>query len=103
MRAALGRALLSKYALIRKASALPSSFLRWSSARKAGPQDFAIQPPVFVNSFPKSGTHLLVQLAAGLPGRKNYGTFLASMTSSFWFRERTVVDTCRCIQRFAPG
>jgi hypothetical protein len=66
-------------------------------------QDLAERPPVFANSFPKSGTHLLVQLVEGLPNRTNYGAFLASQTSSFQLRERTAGSTCRFIRGFVPG
>lgn len=37
--------------------------------------------PVIANSFPKSGTHLLVQILQKLPGIRDWGMFLASMPS----------------------
>lgn len=43
-------------------------------------------PPVIVNSFPKSGTHLLIQLIAELPITRDWGLFLAS-TPSVTFSE----------------
>jgi len=55
------------------------------------------------NSFPKCGTHLLVQIAEALPGLTNYGTFLASMTSSVRFRERSPSSTLGLIGSIAPG
>ncbi len=58
---------------------------------------------MLANSFPKSGTHLLVQIIGGLPQCVNYGEFLASTTSSFQFRERSVDSTCRFIRSFVPG
>jgi len=58
---------------------------------------------VLANSFPKSGTHLLVQLVSGLPGRANYGTFLSSMTSSFQLRHRTAESVHHVIRGFVPG
>lgn len=51
----------------------------------------------FVNSIPKSGTHLLDQIVAALPDRVDYGTFISSMTSSFRFRERSQESTIRQI------
>lgn len=65
--------------------------------------DLGTAPPVLANSFPKSGTHLLVQFLEGLPARVNYGAFLASTTSSFQFRERSVSSTLRFIRGFVPG
>ncbi len=41
---------------------------------------------ILCNSFPKSGTHLLIQILEVLPGIKDWGYFLAS-TPSFRFRE----------------
>lgn len=43
-------------------------------------------PPVVVNSFPKSGTHLLLQIVQVLPALRDWGLFLAS-TPSFTFKE----------------
>lgn len=60
-------------------------------------------PPVLANSFPKSGTHLLNQLVAALPQRRDYGSFLSSMTSSFRFRERTAAESLRIIESLMPG
>ena len=88
---------------VRKASAALLRVPRWIARVRAHDSDFAAQPPVLVNSFPKSGTHLLVQLAEGLPERINYGAFLASMTSSFQFRERSPENAGRFIQGFVPG
>jgi sulfotransferase 6B1 len=39
----------------------------------------------------------------GLPHATNYGLFLASMTSSFRFRERSPQNSARVIRGFAPG
>ena len=35
--------------------------------------------PILVNSFPKSGTHLLYQVLKSIPSVKSYGTFITSM------------------------
>jgi hypothetical protein len=64
---------------------------------------FRERPPVLANSFPKSGTHLLDQIVAGLPDRVNYGAFLSSMTSSFQLRPRSPESTRRYIRRSLPG
>ena len=72
-------------------------------ARRTTADQLAAQPPVLANSFPKSGTHLLVQIVEGLPDRTNYGTFLASNTSSFQLRERSPENTCGFIRGFVPG
>lgn len=69
----------------------------------ARPDDYLRRPPALANSFPKSGTHLLDQIVAGLPGRENYGAFIASLTSSFQMRSRTTEETVALIRRSVPG
>jgi hypothetical protein len=77
----------------------PKAFAR----RRATAENYQNVPPVLANSFAKSGTHLLDQIVAGLPGRVNYGTFLASLTSSFQMRPRSSENICGCIDAFVPG
>ena len=45
----------------------------------ASPEDYGQSPPVLVNSFPKSGTHLLWKVATALPSTRDYGAFIASV------------------------
>jgi hypothetical protein len=89
--------------LVRKGSALllrgPK---RWSQVR-ATPDEYLRRPPVLANSFPKSGTHLLDQIVAGLPDRVNYGSFLSSLTSSFQLRQRSDRSVIRYIDGCAPA
>ncbi len=95
--------LSSRRGLVRKGSALLLRVPRAVRARSVAADQQLATPAVFVNSFPKSGTHLLSQLVAGLPDRAEFGTFLASMTSSYRFRERTAGDVARMIQGIVPG
>ena len=60
-------------------------------------------PVYLANSFPKSGTHLLDQIVAALPGAMNYGRFLASMTGSYQFRERSQSATLARLNACVPG
>jgi Sulfotransferase domain len=76
---------------------------KYIESLRATEGDLSARPPVLANSFPKSGTHLLVQIVEGLPERVNYGAFLASTISSFQFRERSERSTCRFIRSFVPG
>jgi hypothetical protein len=76
---------------------------KWLRSWSAKPADFAACPPVLANSFPKSGTHLLLQIANGLPDRADYGAFLGSETSSFQLRERSASNTRHFIRGFVPG
>jgi hypothetical protein len=99
----LNKGLHSKRGVIRKASAL--TLLGWKRImpKRHAAEEFAAHPPVLANSFPKSGTHLLDQIVAGLPGRVNYGAFLSSMISSAQYRPRTPQSTLRFINSSLPG
>lgn len=95
--------LSSRNGLVRKGSAALLRAPRSFRLLTAAPDDYQSTPPVLANSFPKSGTHLLSQLLAGLPDRADFGAFLASMSSSLQFRERTVANTVSAIRTMVPG
>ena len=88
---------------VRKGHSLVARLPRLRRRITADAGSYERRPPVLCNSVPKSGTHLLVQIAEALPGVTNYGTFLASMTSSARFRERSPASTLRRIGQIAPG
>jgi hypothetical protein len=92
-----------RFGPVRKACVFALTGPRAWARMKARPEDYRELPPVLANSFPKSGTHLLDQIATGLPERVNYGAFLSSMTSSFQMRLRSVPNTLRFINRSTPG
>jgi hypothetical protein len=89
--------------LVRKGAAAALRIPRFWQSLLARPDDYQAAPPILANSFPKSGTHLLFQIVDGLPNSTNYGAFLASMTSSFRFRERSPESASRFIRSFVPG
>jgi sulfotransferase 6B1 len=95
--------LSSKNGFVRKGARAALYVPKWLRSWTVTAEKLAARPPVLANSFPKSGTHLLAQVAEGLPDRVNYGTFLGSETSSFQLRERTASNTCRFIRGFVPG
>lgn len=68
----------------------------------ASPVDYLQTPPIVVNSFPKSGTHLLWQIAGALPRVRDYGSFVAS-APSIRHRTRPDSDLERRLQAIAPG
>jgi hypothetical protein len=88
---------------VRKGTAAALRVPRLWHGMRARADDYHEAPPVLANSFPKSGTHLLFQIVDGLPNSANYGAFLASMTSSFRFRERSPENASRFIRSFVPG
>jgi hypothetical protein len=103
MRSMLDQAIYSRFGLVRKGSIFLLQTAKRFMPRNAAQAAFQARPPVLSNSFPKSGTHLLDQIVAGLPDRTNYGGFLSSMTSSFQMRERSDASVVRYIRATAPG
>ncbi|HEX6961978.1 MAG TPA: sulfotransferase domain-containing protein [Lacipirellula sp.] len=93
----------SRNGLVRKGCALALQAPKKLAQAQSRGADLERLPPVFANSFPKSGTHLLDQIVAALPERRNYGTFLSSQTSSFQFRRRSDAEIRRIIAGFVPG
>ncbi|MEX2093799.1 MAG: sulfotransferase domain-containing protein [Pirellulales bacterium] len=99
----LREGLSSRNGFVRKGARALLAIPKWIESHRAGSDSLAARPPVLANSFPKSGTHLLVQIIEGLPGRVNYGAFLGSEISSFQLRERSSDSTRRFIRGFVPG
>ena len=103
MRSLLEQGLHSRRGVVRKGCALTLRGPRRLATWRAKPDSYLERPPILSNSIPKSGTHLLDQIVAGLPDRSNYGSFLSSMTSSFQMRERTDASVINYIRSTAPG
>jgi len=84
---------------------LISFFLRYPRALKrcsANQDSYRNSPPIVVNSFPKSGTHLLTQILESFPGIRNYGTFIASLPS-LSYRERGDRRILSKLNKIVPG
>jgi hypothetical protein len=77
---------------------IPRAYARVSSGRS----EYEVRPPVIVNSLPKSGTHLLMQVALALPGYTTYGTFIAT-TPSLTMHRRSDAALARRVMQLAPG
>jgi len=91
-----------KSAPVRKGRAFLNRIPRAAARLRADRSDYHTAPPILVNSLPKSGTHLLMQIAECLPNTRQYGTFLAQ-TPSLTLRYRSQREVNRHISRFAPG
>lgn len=98
----LDTALARRSNLARKSLAyalqVPRTFHRLSSK----PGSYRSHPPVIVNSIPKSGTHLLMQIARALPRATYYGSFLAQ-TPSISLKRRTQSEVDFHLSRIVPG
>ena len=57
---------------------------------------------ILANSFPKSGTHLLVQILESFPNIKNYNSFIATIPP-IRFKERSQKTLLRRMSWIAPG
>ena len=89
-------------AVLRKASALSKQVPRTLKRLTSDLGEYRIMPPVLANSFPKSGTHLLLQILEAIPGVTTYGTFIASMPS-ITFKERSKLSHIRLLGKMVPG
>ena len=93
---------LLRSAPVRKGRAFAQKPLRYARRLTSGAAAYAANPPVVVNSLPKSGTHLLMQIAEALPGTRNWGTFIAQTPSRATRpRPQAVLDSL--IGRLVPG
>jgi sulfotransferase 6B1 len=91
-----------KNILIKKSFRYGMSLPRRISSLCSTRQDYLDHPTIFINSFPKSGTHLLLQVLLSMPGTKDWGLFLAS-TPSFTFNEITPERLSKKILTVSPG
>ncbi len=87
---------------VRKGKALLQKIPRTMARMSASPEDYRKHPPIIVNSLPKSGTHLLMQIAQEMPGRHYYGSFIAQ-TPSMSLKMRTQDEIDARIAKIAPG
>ena len=88
--------------LLRKLRLLRRQIPRAQRRLSASPEAYERTPPVVANSFPKSGTHLLLQLLQSLPNTTHYGSFIAT-TPTITFTERSLEAHARLVSRIAPG
>lgn len=93
---------LMQTAPVRKGLAFAQRVPRYFARQAASDEDYARRPPIVVNSLPKSGTHLLMQIAREMPDRRYYGGFIAQ-TPTMSIRTRTQVDIDALISRIVPG
>lgn len=77
---------------------LPKALLRLTSS----PSTYVEKPPIVVNSVPKSGTHLLLQIVLSIPGYTTFGGFIAT-TPSMTMQRRSDATLARMISRLAPA
>lgn len=93
---------IANSAPVRRGKALLRQFPRTVTRLTSEQADFASHPPIIVNSLPKSGTHLLMQIANAFPQTRYYGSFIAQ-TPSLTLRERTQAQLNARIDRIVPG
>ena len=89
-------------ASVRKGKAVLQRIPRIIARISQTPDELQHRPPIIVNSLPKSGTHLLMQIAGALPGTRFYGSFIAQ-TPSLTMRERSQDKLNASISAIVPG
>jgi len=92
-----------KYTLTRKLAKYVTAFPRCFSNITSAKSEYKNRPLIIANSFPKSGTHLLIQIAQAFPGTRDWGSFIASLRSSFFYRPLSIVALNRKIKLLAPA
>lgn len=93
---------IQKNTLLRKSHWLIRQTSRRRDSYHASLEDYKGRRPVFVNSFPKSGTHLLLQILQAVPWTTYYSSFLASMPPTP-HRERSQQSHIKRLRQIAPG
>lgn len=91
-----------KSALVRKGSAFALQVPRKIACLRATAEAYQSRPPIVVNSLPKSGTHLLMQIVSALPNTRHYGSFIAQ-TPSLTLKERNSAEIEMRVSKIAPG
>jgi sulfotransferase 6B1 len=94
--------LLTKSAMARRLYGVYLRYPQLLARRGATVTDFQNNPPVIVNSIPKSGTHLLSQIVAVLPHKTNYGDFWTCIPS-YSYKQYSKKTMLKKIQSLAPG
>lgn len=87
---------------VRKGLAFAQRVPRAFARRAARDADYRRRPPIVVNSLPKSGTHLLMQIAQAMPDRRYFGAFIAQ-APSLTLRGRSQADIDGLVSRIVPG
>jgi len=90
-----------KSVLLKKTVRYGFDVLRHAYGLFVSEKDYATHPPILANSFPKSGTHLLIQILQAIPGIRDWGLFLAS-TPSFTFQEISDIKMARKSKSIVP-
>ena len=91
-----------KSQLIRKGIAYASEVPRAFARASASQADYLNGPPIIGNSIPKSGTHLLLQIARAIPGTCYYGSFV-SWARSWELVSHTQDQMNKRIDRIVPN
>lgn len=88
--------------LIRKGRALALQAPRLISRLMSAESHYSTSPPILVNSLPKSGTHMLMQMARAIPRTKYYGSFIAQ-APSITLKNRSDAKITQKIRCIAPS
>lgn len=93
---------LLQHPIIRKGKAFAMQPYAAVQRLKTTSEDYQNTPPIFANSLPKSGTHLLLQVTQALPTSQYLGRFIAT-SPSLTQKERSPAKLARKIRTILPG
>ena len=88
--------------ILRKGAAFAHRPMRAIKNCLSSQADFESNPPIVVNSLPKSGTHLALQITRKLPNVKYYGHFIAN-SPSLTLHERSPNSIARRVRSLLPN
>lgn len=91
-----------KNSVLRKGAAFAHRPIRAIKNRLSSQGDFENNPPIVVNSLPKSGTHLVLQITRKLPDVKYYGHFIAN-SPSLTLHERSPYSIAQRVKSLLPN
>ncbi len=94
--------ILKKHAVLRKGAGFAMQPYAAIARLRTTRAEYQNRPPIFANSLPKSGTHLLLQITRSLPTSRYLGRFIAT-SPSLTQRERSPATLARKIATILPG
>jgi sulfotransferase family protein len=102
MRSLFDHPLVHQSSVLRKGAAFAVRPISVFQTAFVNAGDYEIHPPVFANSVPKSGTHLLLQITREMPETRYRGRFIAT-SPSLTQKERSPRQLSRKIKTVLPG
>lgn len=102
MKAFFENPIVRRSSVLRKGGAFAIKPISAMQRALTSARSYANDPPIIVNSVPKSGTHLLLQITQSLPGNVYRGNFIATNPSTS-LKERTSQKLAKMVRGLLPN